>query len=211
MLDLLLVGGGGHCKSVIDVVEKTGQWRIAGIVDPSPGLTEVGGYPVLGSDENLAHYFRRVGHALVTVGQIKDYARREAIYSKLKRAGFTLPTVVSPLAEVSKRAVLGEGTIVMHFGCVCASARIGRNNIINTRALVEHDCQVGNHCHISTASVLNGNVQVGDFTMIGSNAIVREGVKIGARSIVAMGSLVKADVSSDTIFSAGGARENTGM
>ena len=33
MKKIVLIGGGGHCKSVIDVIEQEGQFTIVGIVD----------------------------------------------------------------------------------------------------------------------------------------------------------------------------------
>ena len=33
MKDIVLIGGGGHCKSVIDVIEQEGRFKIIGIVE----------------------------------------------------------------------------------------------------------------------------------------------------------------------------------
>lgn len=206
MQDLLLVGGGGHCKAVIDVVEQTGTWRIAGVVQSAGSqVTEVSGYPVLGTDDDLSRLHKDIRFALVTVGQIKSPAPRMALYRQLKSIGFGLATVVSPRADVSSRAVIGEGTTVMHFACVGAAAEVGHNTIINTRALVEHDCRVGSHCHISTASVLNGNVIVGDGTFVGSGSVVREGITIGERCVVGMGARVRKHLADQSVFIGGGA------
>ena len=30
---LILIGGGGHCKSCIEVIESTDEWEIKGILD----------------------------------------------------------------------------------------------------------------------------------------------------------------------------------
>jgi sugar O-acyltransferase (sialic acid O-acetyltransferase NeuD family) len=200
MRDLLLIGGGGHCKAVIDVIERAGEWRIAGIVDANRNLTDVSGYPLLGSDDDLPRLSRTIGHAFITLGQIKAFEVRAALYARLKQEGFSLPTIVSPLAEVSKRARLGEGTVIMHFASVGPAALVGYNTIINTKALVEHDSVVGNHCHVSTTAVLNGNVRVDDGTLIGSGTVIREGIVIGARCIVGMGSLVRVDLPPDSIY-----------
>ena len=58
MKKIILIGGGGHCKSVIDVIEQEAQFKIAGIVDKSELLgSKILGYQVIGNDfdlENLA-------------------------------------------------------------------------------------------------------------------------------------------------------------
>ena len=33
MKNIILVGGGGHCRSVIDVIEQEGRYKISGIID----------------------------------------------------------------------------------------------------------------------------------------------------------------------------------
>lgn len=201
MRDILLLGGGGHCKSVIDVLEAHGQWRVAGIVERHGSqLGEVMGYPVVGSDLDLENLRGSCEFALVTLGQIMSPVTRQRLFHQLRALGFALPSIVSPSARVARSARLGEGTIVMHAAHVGPDARIGANAIINTRALVEHDAVVGDHCHVATHAVLNGAVSVADGCLIGSGAVCREGVAIGARSIVGMGSRVRSDLPEGSVF-----------
>lgn len=188
MNDILLIGGGGHCKAVIDVLETTARWRVAGIVERrDAGIVAVTGYDVIGFDEDLTALHKRYTFALVTCGQIKSPQPRMRLFHTLKTAGFVLPTIVSPQAHVARSARLGEGTIVMHFACVGPDAQVGANTIVNTRALIEHDASIGSHCHVATAAVVNGAATVGDRTLIGSGAVCREGLAVGADCIVAMG------------------------
>ena len=45
MKDIVLIGGGGHCKSAIDVIEQENRFKIVGIVDRSELLgTNILGY-----------------------------------------------------------------------------------------------------------------------------------------------------------------------
>ena len=51
---LLLIGCGGHARSLIDVVESSSRWHVLGLVGlPEQVGEEVLGYPVLGSDDDL--------------------------------------------------------------------------------------------------------------------------------------------------------------
>ena len=189
---ILLVGGGGHCRSVIDVIEKEKKFDIYGIIDVKEKVgKEVLGYKIIGKDEDLPFLKKECQYALVTVGQIRDFRLRESLFYFLKKIGFKLPSIISPLAYVSSHAKIGEGTVVMHYAIVNAGANIGKNCIINTRALIEHDCIVENHCHISTGAILNGGVVVGQCSFIGSGAVCREGIKISAKSFVRAGIIVK--------------------
>lgn len=201
---VVLIGGGGHCRSVIDVIEAQGTLPIAGIVE-QPGFDEatILGHPVLGTDEDLPRLAREYSHALITVGQIRTASVRMKLYRRCQELGFSLHTAISPLAHVSPHATVGAGSVVMHFALVNAGAEVGQNCILNTRALVEHDAVVGDHCHISTDAVLNGGARMGAGSFMGSGAHSREGVSIGNGCVVAMGERVLADVADNTLLRGG--------
>lgn len=190
MKEIILVGGGGHCKSVIDVVEQEGKYKIVGIIDKKELVgTEVLGYKVIGCDDDLEKFFKIYKYALVTVGQIKSNSLRVKLFDKLKDIGYILPSIISPLAYVSKYAKVEEGSIVMHHALVNSSTHIGKNCIINTKALIEHDVIIENNCHISTAAIVNGGVVIQENSFIGSNATTKEYIRIDG--FIKAGSIVK--------------------
>lgn len=188
---LILIGGGGHCKSCIDVIEQEGKFEIAGIVDKSTNREELLGYSILSNDEKLPELRLIFDYAFITVGQIKSPLARMRIFEYIKSLGFLLPKIISPRAYVSLHAIIGEGTIIMHDAIVNAGASVGRNCIINTRALIEHDSSVGDHSHISTTAVINGGVTVGQGTFVGSNATTREYTNIHEFDFIKAASLFK--------------------
>jgi sugar O-acyltransferase (sialic acid O-acetyltransferase NeuD family) len=193
--EIILIGAGGHALSCIDVIETQGMYRIAGLVGlPAEKLNEELGYSVIGTDDELVHLATKFQHVLVAVGQIKTAEPRKRIYRQITNLGFTLPTIVSPTAYVSRLAKIGQGTIVMHGAKVNAGARIGNNCIINTNALIEHGTIVEDHCHISTGAILNGRVSVGPSTFVGSGCLVKEGVRIGESCLLGIGVIVRSDV-----------------
>lgn len=192
MKKILLVGGGGHCKSCIDVIEQQGTYEIAGIVDqPSLVGQKVLGYEVIGSDNDLQCLRGEFEYAFVTVGQIQSADLKIKLYKLLTSLNFTVPVIISPLAYVSKHAQIAQGTIVMHHALINAGARVGENCIINTKSLIEHDSVVENYCHISTGVTINGGVLVKQKSFIGSQSVTKEGVVIQNDSFVKAGTLVK--------------------
>jgi sugar O-acyltransferase (sialic acid O-acetyltransferase NeuD family) len=198
---IILVGGGGHCRSCIDVIEQQDCYHIGGIVDMPDKVNQTFlGYPVIGVDEDLPRIAETCRNFLITLGQIKSPARRIALFDLLKGLGVCLPTIFSPRAYVSRHATVGEGTIVMHNALVNAGAQVGCNSILNSYALVEHDAQIGDHCHISTAAIVNGGTTVAARTFVGSNAVTRQGIRIGAGSIIGGGVAVMHDIEPQTIF-----------
>lgn len=187
---IILIGGGGHCKSVIDVIEQGNQFEIVGIIDRKELVgSEVLGYKILGSDEDLKDLRHDYKYALITVGQIKSPEIRIKLFKILKSFGYELPVIISPLAYVSKHARLGEGTVIMHHALVNANVIIGQNCIINTKALIEHDAIIEDNCHISTGAIINGGVHVKAGAFYGSNATCKEYVHVSG--FVKAGSVVK--------------------
>jgi len=190
--EIVLVGGGGHCRACIDIIEQEGRFSIAGIVDvPEKRLQNVLGYPIIGSDTDLAELIKMYRNVLITLGHIKSPARRMELYNDLIRMGACFPVIKSPFAYVSSHAHVAEGTVVMHHVLINAGASVGRNCIINSKALLEHDAVIGDHCHISTGAVVNGGVKIGCGSFLGSNAVVQESTSIPCNSFIKANSLCR--------------------
>ncbi len=192
MNKIILIGGGGHCKSVIDVIEQEAQFKIAGIIDKPELLgSNILGYPVIGTDSDLESLANKYHNALITVGQIKSPLLRITLYDLAIKAGFVLPSIISPNAYISKHSKIGNGTVIMSNAIVNANTFIGDNCIINSKALIEHDCLISNHCHISTNAIINGGVKIGSNCFIGSNVTTKNNITIKKDSFIKAGSIVK--------------------
>ena len=191
---LILIGGGGHCKSVIEVAESAG-YEIKGILDmpDEVGKEVLPGHQVIGTDAEIPQYVEDCDF-VITVGFIKNPALRIKLYNKVKDAGGKLATIIASTAHVSKYAELGDGTVIMHNAFVNADAKIGDNCIINTFVNIEHDAQIGNQCHISTGTMVNGECKIGENCFIGSQSVCANCIEIASDIIVGAGSLVRKSI-----------------
>ena len=194
MKSLILIGGGGHCKSVIEVAESAG-YEIKGILDmpDEVGKEVLPGHKVIGTDDEIPQYVEECDF-VITVGFIKNPALRIKLYNKVKVAGGRLATIIASTAHVSKYAELGEGTVIMHHAFVNAGAKIGDNCIINTFVNIEHDAEVGNQCHISTGTMVNGECKIGENSFIGSQSVCSNCIEIASDIIVGAGSVVRKSI-----------------
>ena len=201
MKQIILIGGGGHCRSCIDVLECAGTFEIAGIVDTYlDPKTASFGYKLIGSDQQLEGLVATFNYALVSVGHIKDATARVTIFERVKAYGGQLPVTISPFAHISRGVEIGEGTIVLHHALINTAATLGVNCIVNSGALIEHDSVIGDNTHISTRATVNGGVTVGANSFVGSGAVIREGVQIGSNTIIGAGAVVKFDVLDNEII-----------
>lgn len=183
---IILVGAGGHCKSVIDVVESNG-FTIVGILGVAEEVNQyILNYEVIGTDDQIPEFVDKA-FFVITVGQIKNSNLRLKIYNKIIAAGGKLITIISPYSHVSRHATIGEGTVVLHNVIINAGATIGKCCIINTFANIEHDSVIGDFCHISTGAMINGGVKVGKHSFIGSNSMIRQNSEIKSYSFIGGG------------------------
>ena len=195
MDEIILIGTGGHARSCIDVIELTGQYQIAGLVEKVDFQTvENLGYPTIGTDDDLPELRKKFKNAIITVGQIQSAGIRVKLFNLLSDLDYQLPVIVSPRAHVSSRRNIGAGTIIMHDVLVNANAKIGQNCIINTKALIEHDVEVSDHCHIATGAIVNGGVTIGYESFIGSAAVTKHSISIGEKCVIGAGCIIKTDV-----------------
>jgi sugar O-acyltransferase (sialic acid O-acetyltransferase NeuD family) len=201
MKPLILIGGGGHCRSCIDVIESEGTYQIVGIIErENARAVSTIDYELLGTDGDLPSLVAQYRSAVVTVGQIKSPEIRIRLFQTLQVLSANIPVIVSPHAYVSRYAQISAGTFVMHGAFVNAKADICENCIINSQALIEHDVTIESHCHISTGAKINGHAYIETGTFIGSGAVIKEGVRIGSQCIVGAGTVVLRDLPPGTIF-----------
>lgn len=189
MEDIILVGYGGHAKSVADCIERGNQFHIVGYAD----LKKVEApYPYLGTDDILEKYFSEgIINVAICIGYLGKHDSRERLYQQLKSIGFQFPIIMDPSAIVSKSANIGEGTFIGKGAIVNAEAHIGKMCIINSAALVEHECVVDDFSHVAVGAVLCGRVEVGKAAFIGANATVIQGQRILPHQIVGAGAVVR--------------------
>lgn len=199
MKPVILIGGYGHCHSVIDVAECCGR-EIRGILNlPDLVGTEILGYPVIGTDEDIKKYCADC-EFVITLGSVKDATARISLHKKVIEAGGTLATIVSPDAHVSRYADVGAGSVVLHHANVNACVRVGIGGIINTASNIEHDVTIGDYCHVSTGAMVNGGVSIGDGCFIGSGAVIANGISIVSGCVIAAGATVVKDITEPGIY-----------
>ncbi|MEY8509748.1 acetyltransferase [Lachnospiraceae bacterium 42-17] len=195
MDDIILVGAGGHAKSIIDSIEKNNCYRILGFTDIMH-VDKYRGYPYLGNDDILNKYFEKgVKYAFITLGFLGGASNiRTLLYEKLKNIGYKLPVIIDPSAIIASDVKIGEGSFIGKGCIVNSAAHVEEMCIINTGAVIEHDNEIGSYSHISVNSTLCGNVTVGSYTFIGANATIIQGKNIGSKSIIGAGSIILRDI-----------------
>lgn len=192
---IILIGGGGHCKSIIDSIKDLKQFEIVGIVDKKSSKCVGLGIDVIGSDEDLQSIYKSgIKSAFIGIGSIGNANIRIRLYKLLKNLGYSFPRIIDKTAIISSSAVIDEGVFVGKGAIINAKATIAKQCIINSGAIVEHDCQIGEFAHLASGATLSGGVTIGKRTHIGTNSTIIQNISVGSDVIVGAGSVVIKDI-----------------
>jgi sugar O-acyltransferase (sialic acid O-acetyltransferase NeuD family) len=192
---IVILGGGGHARVVIDALRCAGH-TIAGVIDPKPEIASTlpRGVTWLGADLSKT----KAGEVQLALGvgslDVGTKNPRPRLFQAAKSAGFEILSFRHPSAIIAADAQLGEGAQIMAGAILQPGVRLGANCIVNTGATLDHDCSIGDHVHIAPGVVLSGTVTVGDGSHLGTGAIVIQNIQIGAGAMISAGAVITRDV-----------------
>ncbi len=191
MKKLLIVGAGGHGRSIAEAVLAAGEYNLVGFADDAaPGLQHVWEWPVFGTMADLAFYRQHADAAIVAIGNNR---LREELHHRLGAAGFELATVIHPKAIVSPTAVIGVGSVVMAGAIVGTEAVLGAGVIVNCAAVIDHHCRIEDFGHLSVNAGMAGGSVLGRGAWMQAGSVLGYGVSVSAGGILALGEALRAN------------------
>jgi sugar O-acyltransferase (sialic acid O-acetyltransferase NeuD family) len=200
MEKIVLIGAGGHCKVIIDIIKSRNEFEIVGITDEKQKINNVLDVPIIGSDEILYQIFNSgVQYAFISIGALNNINLRNLIYDKLEKIGFKIPVLIHKNATVSEYSEIKDGTCVMPGAIINAGSCIGKNCIINTGCVIDHDCNIGNNTHISPNVTIAGNVNIGNNTHIGIGSSIIQGLSLGSNVTIGAGAVVITNINDNAL------------
>ncbi|MEG1127665.1 MAG: acetyltransferase [Comamonas sp.] len=170
---LLIVGAGGHGKSVAEAALASGSFTLSGFLDDQ--AKNVWEFPVFGGTQDMAAWREAADVAIVAIG---NNLLRQQLQQQLMQAGYTLTSVIHPRATVSPSAELGVGSAIMAGSIIGTEAKLGVGVIVNSGAVVDHNCVVGNYGHLGVASAMAGGTQLGAGAWMQAGAALGCGVEV---------------------------------
>lgn len=188
MKTLLILGAGGHGKSVAEAALLGGDWAAVVFLDDAwPEVTEALGCDVLGKVADIASVASRCQGAIAAVG---NNAVRERWIDLIEQAGIKLVSVAHPKAWISPSAVIGDGSAVMAGAVVGTVSEVGKGAVINANATVDHDVVMEDFAHIGVGVQLAGGVRIGARAWLqagsscGYHVVVEPGVWLGPGTVL---------------------------
>ena len=188
---MIVIGGGGHAKVIISLLQRLNKYRIVGYTD----INDKGailGIPYLGDDSILQKLKKenKINFVALGIGYVESTLKRDETIKRILKLGFVFPSIVSKDSVVANDVIIDEGTVVMNGAVINSGTRIGSFSIINTKASVDHDCKIGDSVHVSPGATICGNVTVGNQSNIGAGAVIIQNKFIASQCIIGAGSVV---------------------
>jgi UDP-N-acetylbacillosamine N-acetyltransferase len=187
---LLILGFGGHARSVADAALAAGVRQLA-FVEPSARPDETFlGFPVAAAmPATLPEGW------LAVAGQGSGVAREKAL-AHCEARGWPVATVIAPTASIGAGSTIGRGVFIGQQAHVGPLAVIGDGCLINSGAVVEHDCVIGPYSHVSVNATVAGRSSCGSHCFLGAGSTVIDKISICDGVTLGAGAVVIRDITS---------------
>jgi UDP-perosamine 4-acetyltransferase len=199
---LLVIGAGGHARSVLDIALQNKDYSQIACIDSLYPKTQhvewLEEVPIIGNDSDMeALYSQGYNNVFIALGDNK--LRHKLFYHALS-LGFKPVNILSRYSVISPRVQLGKGICIMAGAVININTVIEDNCVINTRCSIDHDCHIMESSHIAPGVTLSGNVCVGQGTWIGTGASVIDKMSIGKWSYIGSGAVVISDLEPNALY-----------
>jgi sugar O-acyltransferase (sialic acid O-acetyltransferase NeuD family) len=200
--DIIIIGGRGGCKMVIDAIISSKSHNIRGIIDNEMEVGEqVMGYNIIGNDSNLTELFKLgFKNIVLSFSMLSNLKLRNEKYRYYTDFGFKFPNIIHKHAILESSVILGYGNIILAGSVLGSEVSIGNVNYINTGSIICHESKVGNNNHFAPNSVIAGRVKVGNNVLIGMCATTFFDINIGSNIIINNGVNIVNDVEDNKII-----------
>lgn len=188
MKKLVVIGAGGHCRSVLSAAQSMQLWEDFKIIDLNftNQKEKIIGYKVY-PIEKVNEYIKRKLDFFIAIG---DNKIRKSTYRFFNQNGCSFVNIIHPNSHIDKNSIIGKGNFIGQFSNIGACARLGNFNIVNNYGNVEHEVIMGDFNHLAPSSTICGRSKLEDNIFVGSNAVIIEKLSIAKNTIIGAGSVV---------------------
>ncbi len=188
MEEILIFGGGGQAKVIIDTIRCQNKYKIVGIITterPGP-RAECCGYPIY-HEEKLSSL--KIQRGIVALG---DNWRRSLEVKKIqtKIPNFEFVTAIHPSSVIASDCKIGPGTWVAAGVVINPGCEVGAHCIVNTSSSLDHDSVMKDFSSLAPGAHTGGNVILHDFAAISIGAHVLHGITLGPHTVIGAGAVV---------------------
>lgn len=197
MKPVVLIGGGGHARSILAMLPPHIQVAGYTALKPQPDID----IQWLGDDDTfLVQPIAKDCQVHIALGfnSAGSLALRRVVSQKYSHIPHA--TLLAPSALIASAATIEAGAAIMTRAVVNANTTIGRDTVVNTAVVIEHDCHIGDRCFISPGAIICGHVTIESDTLVGAGAVLRNGISIAPGSVIGMGAVVTKSIETPGVY-----------
>ena len=188
MKKLVILGCGGHGRTVAEVAVMNGYSDIVFLDDNAPEAAgKTSDYRNYLSDHD---FFIAIGSAII----------RRQFFEILSDAGADIVNIIHPSAIISPSAVMGRGCVIMAGAVLDRDAVLGNGVIVNINALVGHDSVIGDFTHISAAVAVAGTVRIGENNWLGIGTVTTNNITVCDNCYFGAGAVIIGDITEEGTY-----------
>ena len=196
MTKYIIVGAGGHARSLLDTIGNIDGAELFVISHPDVP-TNFGATLI---SESIAIQNQDDFSFVLGIGKRSIRNRLIAELLSVISIG-RFPPIIHPTAYVSKSAQIGFGSQILGQAYLGPNAVIGNFAIVNTRAVIEHDAEVGDQSVMSPGVIVAGSTVIGKNCFVGMGAKISNDISIGSGSTISSNVFVSRDLQEASFIS----------
>ena len=175
-------------------------YKIAGLYHYNEDRTGevICGHKIIGSFRDMFATGVKGKHFLLTQGTM---SLRKELTEKILAEGGIIPTIIHPLASVSKYSEIGDGCLIGPYAVVQAQCKISNGVIVRDQALICHGTTIDDYVFVGPKSLVGAMLHVKEeaFVWQGSILISSKATEIGENVLIGAGSLVTKPVPNNVV------------
>ena len=189
MRNIIIIGSGGHSRSVISIVKASNKWRKISIIDTqyNGNAEKILTVPVVGGMKFLDTVDTSNTDIFIAIGD--NFLRKDMI-SLIINKGFKIPNLIHTNSTLDQDVTLGYANFIGPGANLGPDVKVGNGNIINTLANLDHESKIGDYNQLAPSSVLCGRSIIGNLVFIGANSTIVDSLEIADKTIIGAGAVV---------------------
>jgi sugar O-acyltransferase (sialic acid O-acetyltransferase NeuD family) len=199
--NIVVIGAGLHGLYCLDILEKTADYHIIGLIDSLSGLgSSKHGYQVIGRQERLPQLIQQfdIFGGVIALGD--NYERWKVHYQLQALApNFNFINAIHPTAVIGKDVSLGKGVVVGPGAIINPGCKLGDMVHLANGVSLGTQNEFASYTSISSRSNTGGLVKVGTGSAITMGVTIIDRLNIGSNTVVGAGSLVLSDLDDNIV------------
>ncbi len=155
--------------------------------------------PVVPFERVQEKYSPESHNFFVAIGYHDLNALREAKCKEALNKGYSLTSVISPLANVPTNVATGYNCFIMSPAIIHPCVTLGNNVFVWSGTLIGHHSIIEDNCWLTSSCNIGGNVILGANAFLAINATIGHSITIGKNCFIGANALVTKSLDEDKV------------